>query len=92
MREKVLLVLSENSIASNWVETEINAALEEENRRKIPILFPICLDWSVMNTDLVWVDYINKTRNIFDFSKWQDSDAYRQSMEWLLGDLKIQNR
>jgi hypothetical protein len=92
MREKVLLVLSENSITSNWVEIEINAALEEENRRKVPILFPICLDWSVMNTDLVWVDYINKTRNIFDFSKWQDPDAYRQSLEWLLGDLKIQNR
>ena len=92
MREKVLLVLSENSIASNWVETEINAALEEENRRKTPILFPICVDWSVMNTELVWVDYINKTRNIFDFSKWQDPDAYRQSLEWLLGDLKIQNQ
>ena len=92
MREKVLLVLSGNSITSNWVEIEINAALEEESKRKIPILFPICLDWSVMNSDLVWVDYINKTRNIFDFSKWQEPDAYRQSLEWLLGDLKIQNR
>jgi len=92
MREKVLLVLSGNSIASNWVEIEINAALEEENKRKTPILFPICLDWSVMNTDVAWVDYINKTRNIFDFSKWQDPNAYRQSLEWLLGDLKIQNR
>ena len=91
MREKVLIVLSNNSIASNWVEIEINAALEEENKRKTPILYPICLDWSVMNSELAWVDYINKTRNIFDFSKWQDPDAYRQSLNWLLGDLKFQN-
>jgi hypothetical protein len=48
-----------------------------KKRSKIPILFPICPDWSVMNTDLVWVDDINKTRNIFDFSKWQDSDGCR---------------
>ena len=89
MREKILLVLSESSMAGNWIENEVNAALEEENRRKTPILFPICLDWTVMNTDQAWVEYIAKTRNIFDFSKWQDAEDYRQSLEWLLGDLKI---
>jgi hypothetical protein len=27
------------------------------------------------------------------WNQWrQDPDAYRQSLEWLLGDLKIQNR
>ena len=35
---------------------------------------------------------INKTRNIFDFSKWQDDSAYVQSLEWLLNDLKIPHR
>jgi uncharacterized protein YjbI with pentapeptide repeats len=89
MREKILLVLSKSSMAGNWIENEVIAALEEENRRKTPILFPICLDWTVMNTDQAWVEYIAKTRNIFDFSKWQDAEVYRQSLEWLLGDLKI---
>ena len=91
MHEKILLILSKNSMTSNWIENEVNAALAEENKRKTPILFPICLYWTVMNTDQAWAEYINKTRNIFDFSKWQKAETYQQSLEWLLGDLKMED-
>ena len=45
-RDKVLLVLSEASISSEWVENEVTKAFEEERRRGrgTIVLFPIRLD------------------------------------------------
>ena len=89
MRDKVLLVISEDSISSDWVEDEVNAALAEENKRKKPILLPIRVDASVLGNDSAWAEYINKTRNVFDFSNWKDHDAYHQTLDSLLDDIKI---
>ena len=89
MRDKVLLVLSEDSISGNWVEDEVNAALAEENKRKMPILLPIRVDSSVLEIDMAWAEYINKTRNILDFSNWKDHDGYLEVFDNLLELLKI---
>ena len=89
MRDIVLLVLSEDSIANDWVESEVNAALSEENKRKKPILFPIRVDTAVLDSDQAWAEYINKTRNIFNFSDWKDHDLYQQALENLLEDIRI---
>ena len=90
MRDKVLLILSEDSISSDWVEDEVNATLAEENKRKKPILFPICVDAAVLDSDQAWAEYINQTRNICDFSNWKDHDAYHQALENLLDDIRCQ--
>ena len=89
MRDTVLIILSEGSISSNWIENEVNAALSEENKRKKPIFIPIRIDPAVLDCDLSWAEYINKTRNICDFSNWKDHDAYQQAFDNLLDDLKI---
>jgi uncharacterized protein YjbI with pentapeptide repeats len=89
MRDNVLIILSEDSISSNWIENEVNAALAEENKRKKPIFIPIRIDPAILDCDLSWAEYINKTRNIFDFSNWKDHDAYQQAFDNLLDDLKI---
>jgi hypothetical protein len=47
-----MLVLSEQSIASDWVEGEVEAALERERRDKRTVLFPIRLDDIVMETPI----------------------------------------
>jgi hypothetical protein len=39
LRDKVLLVLSEASIASDWVEDEVDKAFEEERQRGDVVLF-----------------------------------------------------
>src|SRR5215212_7048088 len=44
LRDKVLLILSEGAIASDWVEGEVTRALDEERQRKKVVLFPIRLD------------------------------------------------
>ena len=89
MRDRVLIILSEDSIASDWIENEVNAALAEENKRKKPIFFPIRVDAAVLDNDQAWAEYINKTRNICNFSDWKNHDDYHQAFDKLLDDLKI---
>ncbi len=89
VRDKLLVVFSENSIASQWVEDEVEAALEEE--RKGPdrhtILFPVrSTTWCC--TPIAPGAAIKRTRHIGDFSRWKEHDAYRKSFERLLRDLK----
>jgi hypothetical protein len=50
LRDKVLLVLSEHSIKSKWVEDEVDGAFEEEQKRDHVVLFPIRLDNDVLTT------------------------------------------
>jgi hypothetical protein len=40
--DKLLLVLSEHSIASNWVAYEVERALNKEPEGKPNVLFPTC--------------------------------------------------
>jgi hypothetical protein len=48
VHDKLMLVLSEQSINSDWVEGEVEAALERERREKRTVLFPFRLDDAVM--------------------------------------------
>jgi len=42
--DKVLLILSEDSVNSEWVEREVDIAIEKEKERHTAILFPVKLD------------------------------------------------
>jgi hypothetical protein len=86
--EKVLLVLSEHSISSNWVEKETETAFEEESRRNGIVLFPIRLDNSAMTHGRSWIADIRRTRNIGDFSKWKEAERYNAAFARLLRDLQ----
>lgn len=88
LKEKVLLVLSDTSVQSQWVEHEVEAALEKERNQKRVVLFPIMIDRSVMNADVGWARLLRRTRNIGDFTGWRDEDKYNKSLERLLSDLK----
>ena len=86
--DKLLVVLSENSIDSAWVKKEVETAFEEEGRRKKLVLFPIRLDNTVMETERAWAGDLRRMRNIGDFRQWKDHDAYKKAFERLLRDLK----
>lgn len=90
IHDKLLLILSENSLNSFWVESEVEKAFEEERRRGQTVLFPVRLDEAVMETDKAWAAEIRRTRHIGDFSRWKDHDAYRVAFEHLLRDLKAE--
>jgi hypothetical protein len=52
--DKLMVILSENSIRSPWVEDEVEAALEKERKQSKLALFPIRLDDAVMETERAW--------------------------------------
>jgi hypothetical protein len=86
LRDKLLLILSEHSINSEWVEIEVSTAFEEERKHKKIVLFPIRLDDSVIDTEEPWAGQLRQ-RNIGDFRNWKDHDAYRRSFDRVLRDL-----
>ena len=86
LRDKVVLILSEHSIKSDWVEDEVTKGFEEERKRDQIVLFPVRLDEAVMNTNEAWAAKLH-ARNIGDFRKWKDHDAYKQSLARVLRDL-----
>lgn len=88
LRDKLLVILSENSVQSEWVGDEVEAAIEEEKESDRLVLFPIRLDDSVLNTREDWAAKIKRRRHIGDFSNWKDESAYRKAFERLLRDLK----
>ncbi|MEZ4714393.1 MAG: toll/interleukin-1 receptor domain-containing protein [Caldilineaceae bacterium] len=90
LHEKLLLVLSEQSLASTWVEDEVERALDEEQRHSKQMLFPIRLDNAVMDTSQAWAVKVRQ-RHITDFTGWKHHDIYCRSFDRLMRDLKIDN-
>jgi hypothetical protein len=89
LRDKLLLILSENSIESDWVEDEVQKAFAEERDRKELVLFPIRIDDAVMETPEPWARKLRDQRNVGDFRRWKDHDAYKQSFERVVRDLTV---
>lgn len=87
--DKLLLILSQHSIESAWVEQEVETAMRRERERaqKETILFPISLDNSVFEKKEGWPAYISNTRNIGDFRDWENAGRYQRAVKRLLRDL-----
>lgn len=92
IHDKLLLILSENSVSSAWSESEVETAMERERKEKHTILFPIRLDDAVMQADGGWPALIRNTRNIGDFRKWKNHDSYQKAFDRLLRDLKADKK
>lgn len=88
LHDKLLLVLSENSVSSGWVQHEVLSAMAKEQGKAPWVLFPIRLDNAVMETDVSWANMIRQSRHIGDFTHWKDHDSYKKAFDRLLRDLK----
>ncbi len=87
--DKLLLVLSKHSIASRWVEYEVQVALQKEHKGKHLVLFPIRLDSAIMNYATSWAASIQNKRHIGNFEHWKQQDVYRKALKRLLLDLNV---
>lgn len=90
-RDKVLLILSESAIASDWVEDEVTTAFSEERKRNSIVFFPLRLDDTVMKASEPWAGKLRDNRNICDFSRWKEHDAYKVVFERALRDLHFKH-
>jgi hypothetical protein len=96
MHDKLLLVLSETSIKSNWVETEIRKARQQELKEGQRKLFPIRLidmktlqSWRCPDADS-GRDLAVDVREYFvpDFSKWLHDPSFDKAFLRLRQDLR----
>jgi hypothetical protein len=71
------------------ISDEVNKAFAEERRREQLLLFPVRVDEAVMATSVAWARKLRDQRNIGDFRKWKDHDAYQKALERLLRDLTV---
>ena len=97
--ERLLLILSSNSMKSPWVKTEIRKARKREIGEKRRVLFPVSI---VPFTDIrMWesfyadegIDLAEEIREYYipDFSNWKNHDSYAEGLKKLLGGLKAEN-
>lgn len=86
--DKLLLVLSENSIESPWVEEEVEAALEKERHHQKRVLFPVRLDDAVMTAPQPWAARVRRILHMGDFRDWKNHDKYKETFGRLLRDLR----
>jgi hypothetical protein len=95
-QKKLILILSENSISSDWVASEIRRAVEIEHRTKAQKLFPIRIvdfepirTWTLFDSDAGF-DLARKVReyHIPDFTDWRDDLAFGVSVTRLVNDLR----
>ena len=97
LHDKLLLILSEHSMASDWVGTEIANAREREAREKKQMLFPITIapfeevrKWKLFDADR-GKDSAREIREYYipDFSAWErDNGAYQKEFDKLVAALK----
>lgn len=88
LHDKLVLVLSANSVASDWVETEVESALEREQKEGKAVLFPIAIDDEGFTSQQSWAADIRRRRHIGDFRKWKSHDHYTNAFDRLVRDLK----
>lgn len=70
LHDRLLVVLSAASLASAWVEDEVEAALERERNTGSVVLFPVRIDDAVMTTGTAWAASLRRTRHICGFRKF----------------------
>jgi hypothetical protein len=95
--DRLLLILSEHSLNSEWVKTEISNARKRELKETRRMLFPVRLvdfetlrDWKCFDAD-TGKDSAREIREYYipDFSNWKvDRDSYVKEFDQLLRGLK----
>jgi predicted ATPase with chaperone activity len=86
--DRLLLILSDHSVRSRWVQKKVETAFEKESQADRIVLFPIRIDEAVMQSAVGWAADIRRQRHIGDFRQWKDHDAYQKAFQRLLRDLK----
>ena len=86
----VLLILSEHSLKSDWVEHEVRTARELEKELAHDVLCPVALDDGWRNSP--WPQRVMEQimeYNILDFSMWNDDDKFGTTFNKLIDGLEL---
>lgn len=86
----VLVVLSKNSLNSDWVQHEVRKARELEKEMKRDVLCPVALDdsWKSAPWPARVMEQIMEY-NVLDFSGWEDDTKFNEVFAKLLNGLDL---
>jgi uncharacterized protein YjbI with pentapeptide repeats len=86
----VLLILSGNSVRSDWVEHEVRTARELEKAMGRDVLCPVALDdsWKRSSWEKLIMEQVMKY-NILDFSDWKDDRKFRVAFKKMVDGLEL---
>jgi hypothetical protein len=73
--DRLIVVLSKSSLQSQWVQFEVETALEIERKKKKEIIIPVCIDDEVFKSRISWARHIVRTKNIALHQNWRRSDS-----------------
>lgn len=90
IHEKMIMIISENSIDSEWTENEYDRTVEKEKQTGKTVLVPITLDGSVKITEQPWAINMKQTRYAADFSMWRDEESYQEMLSCVLDELSTE--
>lgn len=92
--DKTILVCSKESLASKWVDYELElvlkkelALMEQKETDDVSLLIPVTIDDQIFswNGDKEWI----KDRYIGDFREWQDSAKFEKALNELIQALNV---
>ncbi len=86
--DQMLLVLSEHTSTSKWVEKAVKIALDKERLTRHTALFPLYLRIMALDVNNGWSARIHNSHKIEDFTGWEQQDQYQQALDQLVNDLK----
>jgi uncharacterized protein YjbI with pentapeptide repeats len=86
----VLLILSQNSLKSDWVEHEVRTARELEKEMGRDVLCPVTLDdsWKDNSWPKRLMEQVMEY-NILDFSAWEDDEKFEGMFRKLIDGLEL---
>lgn len=100
VHEKLIIILSEESLKSDWVKHELRKAVKREDKEQKQILFPISLisfdslkNWEFFDNS-TGIDIAERVREYFIpvFDNWQNEESYQKVFNRFLGNLKSDNQ
>ena len=95
VHDKLLLILSPASMASEWVKLEIRKALDDGKKRGSQKLFPIRLcsfskleKWKCLDANGNDLAFEIRKFHVPDFSRWRNDECFEEAFLKLLRDLR----
>lgn len=89
---RFLVIISTHSVASGWVEQEVERALAIERDTGARRILPIQVDDAAMNSEMAWVVTLRDGRNVGNFTPWKSSSEREKLKRDLLLALKKSGR
>jgi hypothetical protein len=85
-RDRVIVVLSQSSLASEWVRLEVEATLARAADSGEPLLIPVRLDTAIERASHAWTSRVRALK-FCDLAGWREPERFRQGVVELLAAL-----